>query len=184
MLESNLRSENEKDFLVSTTSVKQFVRVPRITKSNQGIKNEIIGCAERMIGLEERAISDLVDFSNVMMQRLDKVFVAGKNLTLINDGQEFKCKIKDDVELVSTVVNSNFGNQDLLDKNKISLSDLKSSPAIDLKLQGAIKDYIDDLVFALYFNVPVQNLGIKQAEQIKAACKKNSFYKIILEARP
>ncbi|MBI2621072.1 MAG: SAM-dependent DNA methyltransferase [Candidatus Levybacteria bacterium] len=34
MLDSFLKSENEKDLLVSTTSVKEFVRVPKISKEN------------------------------------------------------------------------------------------------------------------------------------------------------
>jgi len=39
-----------------------------------------------------------------------------------------------------------------------------------------LKNYIDDLVFALYFNISVKIAGINEADRIKELCSKNEFY--------
>ena len=49
---------------------------------------------------------------------------------------------------------------------------------IDFDKQKAIKDYIDDLVFALYFNIPLGSLGINKAEDIRELCAKSPYYNI------
>ncbi|MCL2305684.1 MAG: hypothetical protein FWC43_10100, partial [Planctomycetaceae bacterium] len=47
----------------------------------------------------------------------------------------------------------------LLSEQAVSLADLKSLPAIDFDERDAIKKEIDDLVFALYFDVPVNEVA-------------------------
>ena len=42
-----------------------------------------------------------------------------------------------------------------------------------------IKDYIDDLVFALYLNIGLEKLGLNHAEEIKAKCSRNPYYKLV-----
>ena len=66
------------------------------------------------------------------------------------------------------------------EKQKIVLSALKSLPAVDFEKQDKIKDYIDDLVFALYFNVPLQDISLEKAKLVKEACEENEFYKVSL----
>jgi len=50
---------------------------------------------------------------------------------------------------------------------------------IDYEKQQKIKDYIDDLVFALYFNIGLEKLGLNHAEKIKAKCSRNPYYKLV-----
>lgn len=52
-------------------------------------------------------------------------------------------------------------------------------PVIDFEKQKEIKDYIDDLVFGLYFNVNIRVVGLDKASQIKAACSANKYYKVV-----
>jgi len=42
-----------------------------------------------------------------------------------------------------------------------------------------LKDYIDDLIFALYFNIHIEKVRVERAEVVKSACKKNKFYRTI-----
>ena len=180
ILTSILKSENEKDYLVPIKSIKQFVRVPKVKGFNKLIKDEIIRRTGEMLKLEEVKISELIDFSGIMMQKFDKILIDEKDLILIKNDEKMKCKIKNKRELVSKIINEKFIGEELnLSDKKINLSELKSTPAIDYEKQKAIKDYIDDLVFSIYFNVKIKEIGFEFAEKIKKECKKNKFYEII-----
>lgn len=176
-----LKSENEKDILVGIKTIKEFVRVPKINEDNQFIKDEIIGQTDQILKLEEVLLSDLVDFSGVTMQKFDSAEVVGSNLILKKEGKEIKCPIKKDLDLVKKVIRDSFGDNKLLSDEKINLSELKSSLVIDFEKQKALKDYIDDLVFTLYFNVPIKKVGFDKTGEIKARCEENKFYKVISE---
>ncbi len=180
ILQANLKIENEKDYLVSLTSIKEFVRVPKITEDNQRIKNEIIKKTEEMLALEKKILSDLVDFSKVMLQKFDEISVESNNLILEKDDKEIKLAIKENRNLIKKVLLDKYGKGEInLGKQKIILSELKNLPIIDFEKQQAIKDYIDDLVFALYFNIGLANLGLNKAEEIKAKCSKNPYYELL-----
>ena len=172
-------SQNEKDLLVSISSVKQFIRVPKITEDNQFIKDEIVKQTEEMLALEDISFDDLVDFSGVMRQKFDSVIVEGGNLVLVKDEEKIKCKIKKNKELVEATIKAKLADNKLLKEKEINLSELKSLTAIDFEKQKSLKSYIDDLVFALYFNVPLTKIGLDKAKIIKSACEKNKFYKIV-----
>jgi len=145
-----LKNENEKDFLLSTTSIKNFVCIPRITKENQFIKDESIKCAEEMLDLEDCQLQSLVDFSDITRQKFDSAEVRGNNLILTQNQQEYKAPIKSKKDVVSAVLKEQYGDKSLL-PGEIVLSELKYLLALDNDLQKSLKDYIDDLVFALYF---------------------------------
>jgi hypothetical protein len=180
VLNSNLKSEHEKNFLISTTAIKEFVRIPKITEDNQRTKEEIIKRTEEILALEEKRLTDFVDFSKVMLQKFDKVSVEGNDLILEKDDEKIKLTIKENQGLVKKSLNEKYGKQIIeLEKQKISLSELKDLPIIDYEKQQKIKDYIDDLVFALYFNIGLEKLGLNQAERIKAKCSQNPHYKLI-----
>ena len=68
--------QNERNYFVPLKAVKSLIRVPYITKDNQFIKVEIIRRAEELVNLEEVKLSDLVDFSNIMVQKFDSVEVS------------------------------------------------------------------------------------------------------------
>ena len=180
ILESNLRSENEKDYLVSIASVKEFVRVPKITNSNRFIKEELVNTAEEILRLEEVKLGDLVDFSRVMMQKFDGVSVRGSSLVLRKDKKERKLKIKANRTLVKKTIAEKYGSDKLqFEREKISLPEVKSLPVIDFEKQAQVKDYVDDLVFALYFNIPLTKVGLKYACEIKRRCEKSKYYRIL-----
>lgn len=179
VLKSNLKSEHEKGYLISTTSVKQFIRIPKITEENQFIKDEITKKTEEMLALEDVKLANLVDFSGVMIQKFDEMDVKEDNLVLAKDGKQIKCEIKKDKRLVEKTIKDISENKKLFKEKQIILSELKSLPAIDFEKQKEIKDYIDDLVFALYFNVPVKKVSLSKARETKQECGKNRFYKLI-----
>lgn len=177
VLTLNLKSENEKEYLIPIKAIKEFIKIPKVTETNQFLKDEIIKMAEEMLALEEIKLSDLVDFSEVMMQKFDTVLVKGNNLILCKEKKENGLKIKGDKNLVGKVMADKYGSKDLgFEQNKITLSELKTLPVIDFETQAVLKDYIDDLVFALYFNIPLTKVGFNHSAEIKERCQKDKFY--------
>jgi len=175
-----LKNENEKDLLIGIRTIKEFFRIPRIDDRNQKIKDEIIKQTEEMLVCEEKKLSDLIDFSKVMMQKFDDMSIKGDCLILCKDKKEKKLKIKSSVNLIKKTINEKYRSEKLeFERKKISLSQLKVLPVIDFEKQLELKDYVDDLVFALYFNVPLTKVGLKHADEIKKLCKKNMFYKLL-----
>lgn len=180
ILEKNLLQEHEQAFLVAITSIKEFIRVPKISEANQVVKDEVIKRTEEILALEEVKITDLVDFSNVMVQRFDAVSVKGDVLILYKDKKERKLKIKGSKALVGKTITDNYRSDKLeFESIKIKLSELKSLPAIDFEKQEVLKDYIDDLVFALYFNIPLTKVGFEYADKIKRDCEKSTYYRLM-----
>ncbi|MDR2115284.1 MAG: Eco57I restriction-modification methylase domain-containing protein [Planctomycetaceae bacterium] len=189
ILKVNLKIENEKEFQVSIKSIKQYIRIPKITaKNQQSIKNEIIKQTEMMLDLENRILKDMVNFLKINVQKIDRIKVSGNHLILTRNNIDYQCKIKtgksDFVQKIITDTYSNNGfnncfNNDTLG-NEINLSELKTLPAIDFNEQTKIKNYIDDLIFALYFNISLSKLGMPEALNIKKCCQKNEFYECIL----
>ncbi len=180
VLEKNLKQENEKDFLVSIKGIKKYVRVPQITPKNKHIKKEIIKRTEQMLALEEKILTDFVDFSGVLVQKLDDVQVDGNTLVLSYDNRKIELQIKRDTILVATAIAEQFETPGFkLEKRQISLPELRNMQVIDFEKQAKLKDYIDDLVFVLYFNIPLKEVGLDKAEEIRKDCSKSKYYRLL-----
>ena len=172
-----LKTENEQAILLGIKSIKQYIRIPKITSENQFIKDEIIKTTEQMLDLEKVTLRDVVNFNGVQMQQFNSVSVVGNNLVLdsmrLNIPENYIVSVRDALQ------NKYFDKKGNPLLTEIRLSELKSLPVIDFEYQATLKDYIDDLVFALYFNVPVKNIGINHASEIKQMCQENEFYSYI-----
>ena len=180
VLNSYFKSEHEKSLLISTTAIKAFVRVPKITEDNQYVKDEVTKQIEEMLFLEDRVLSDFVDFSKVMLQKFDKVSVESNDLILEKDNEKIKLSVKENQGLVKKSLSERYGKQIIeLEKQKISLSELKDLPVIDCEKQNQIKKYIDDLVFTLYFNINVKKIGLNMATEIKSKLLTSNYYNLI-----
>ncbi|GAH49158.1 unnamed protein product, partial [marine sediment metagenome] len=163
ILNSHLKSEQEKDLLVSTTAVKEFVRVPRISDHTQFIKDEIIKRTEEMLKLEEKTLSDFVDFSGILLQKFKDIKVEKNFLVAIDGGKKTKLKITGDPAFVEKALLREFKESELpLQARSIRLSALRKLPVIDFQRQAKLKEYIDNLVFALYFKVSLENIGFQK----------------------
>jgi len=179
VLPSTLKSENEKNYLVSTTGVKNFVRVPKINENDKFIKKEIIHIVEEMLVLEEKTLSDFIDFSGILIQRFKEARVEKGYLFLIDGDKTMKLRIKDNPELVANVLSRELERDQLrLENKKINLSYLRNLPVVDFKKTKKLKDYIDHLVFALYFKVPLSKVLLKEQNytKIKNFCSKIKYY--------
>jgi len=175
-----VEQEDKLTILLGIKLIKNQIRVPKITRDNQHIKDEIIRRTEEMLALEEKTLSDFVDFSGVLVQRLDDVQVAGDTLSLVHDNRETKLRIKGDTGLIASTIAEEFGARGLkLETRKITLSELRNLQVIDLERQTKLKDYIDDLVFALYFNIPLKEVGLDKAEEIQKDCSKSKYYRLL-----
>jgi len=179
LLNKIVKIEQEKSILVSLQTIRDQIRVPKITKENQFIKDEIIKRTEEMLSLEEKTLSDFVDFSDVMLQKYDDVEIDGSNLVLKHNGNKIKLKVKNDVKLISETIQKKLKEELKLENKKINLADMKNLPVIDFEKQKKLKDYIDNLVFALYFNVSINKIGLNSSDDIKNLCSKNKYYQIV-----
>lgn len=174
-----LENEQYGSFLV-ITRIKEFIKVPRITDNNKHLKDSVIGLTEKLLDLEKPMLADLVDFSRVLKQKFDKVSVEGNRVVLEKDGEKIELPIKRDPFLVSNVIEARYGHEWFGPNSAIAtLSDIMSLPVIDFEKQKDIKDFIDDLVFCLYFNVDVPKNKVADAKFIKSYCEQNKFYKLI-----
>jgi hypothetical protein len=176
-LRGKLVVEEEKNLEVVINSIKKYVRVPLITSKNKHIKKEIIERTEQMLALEEKTLSDFVDFSGVMMQKFDDVQVTGDTLALVHGNRETKLSIQGDTGLIAGTIAEKFGTEGLkLEKRQISLSELRNLQVIDFEKQAKLKDYIDDLVFALYFNILLKEVSLDKSDQIHEVCSASKYY--------
>ncbi len=180
IFEKSLKQENERDYFIPLKAVKSLVRIPIVNENNRHIKNEVIKRVMELFILEKNTLSDYVDFSKVMVQKLDSIMTKSGSLFLRKEGKEIKLQIKDNLNLIKKIIDSNYVNQKLdLEGKQILLADLKSQPIIDLDKQRALKDYIDDLVFSLYFKIIIPKNKLSNLTYIKDLCSKNKFYKLI-----
>jgi hypothetical protein len=147
-----LKLEGEKDLLLQINFVKEFIRVPTFLLLRQisPLKTEIIEKVEQLLATEQIKLSDLVDFTNVLVQKFDSMEVESDLLILKSKDSITKCKIKKSKDLVEKFVKENTEN--------LTLKNLKNTFIIDESKQTALKKEIDDLVFCLYFNTPISDL--------------------------
>jgi hypothetical protein len=175
-----VEQEDRRTILVSLQIIKDQIKIPKMGEHKQVVKDEIIQRTEEIIALEEVKLADLVDFSNVMIQKFDAASVKGDSLVLYRDKKERKLKIKSNKALVEKTITDSYRSDKLEFENvKIKLSQLESLPAIDFEKQESLKDYIDDLVFALYFNIPLTKVGFQHAHEIKRECEKSTYYQLV-----
>lgn len=157
-----LKTKHEKDFLVSTKSIKQFVRIPKITKNNKSTKKSVINIVEKMLQIESTKLGDLVDFSSVLIQKFDKIIYKKNSIILISKERRVSCPIIKEVRLVKKVITSLFNNDlKAINSRRTSLSQLKSLPAINQNKINKLKGKIDDCLYKLY------NLNSKEKMLVK-----------------
>ena len=174
----SLQNEKIGMFLV-IKRLKQFIRIPKITNDNQYIKDEIINQTEKMLDLEDVLLKDIVDFSNVLMQKFTHIEIKNKSLMLSAGNNIVTVKIPvNKIKIIENAINEEYFEKGILTK-EINLTELKNLTVVDFEKQTKIKKYIDDLIFALYFNVEIKNIGIENSVEIENICKQNEFYDLI-----
>lgn len=172
-LEKLFKTESEKDILLGIKTIKEFVRVPKITKENLHLKNKIIELTKKLLDLEKILLSELIDFSSVMVQKFNSAKVENGCLVLKQDGKEIILPIKKSKKIVEKTINDNLGNLKLgLEDKKIILSELMTTPVVDFQKQVSIKNQIDNLILALYFNIKISKNKLNEPEEIEKVCQK------------
>lgn len=171
---------NEKyGIFIVVKRIKEFIKIPIISGLNQFIKTEIINCTLNLIQLEKDNLNSIIEFKTNLLQKYDSLEVIDNNLIIHYKGNVSKCRIKNNIELVEKII-SDIGKMDLLNKDGIGLiSELKAIPVFDKDYQGRLKDYIDDLVFALYFRIELTDIEFEKAKEINLQCAKHKFYELV-----
>lgn len=177
ILEKNQRQENERNYLIPLRAIKFYIRIPNISVTNNYLKQVVVDLCKKLLNTENYHLVDFIDFSDILKQKFDKARVDENNLILETDGEEIELPIKKNTQLVKKVIRENFIQKGLeFESSVITLSDLMSLPIIDFERQKEIKDFIDDLVFCLYFNLDIPKDKISDADFVKTLCLKSKFY--------
>lgn len=174
---SLFKLNNEKVGIFKVISrIKQFIRIPKISDNNIFIKNAIIKQMENLLKLENVYLKDIINFNSIQMQKFDNIYLKNQNLILKYREEEIKLKIKSNLfNMVNNCIDSYLKNN----KNNILTSDLKTIKIIDYDKQNKLKEYLDYLVFILYFSIPIKNIEIENIEYIKKACEKDANFSYI-----
>ena len=173
-----LSNDNEKSFQIGIKTIKEFGRVPKITDENTYIKTEIIEESERILKIEESKMAHHVNFEGILQQKFDFLTVRDDKLLIQYENDCLEGKITGNPTLVAEVL-VDYTNT-LLDANGVgSVRELKKFPMVDFRLQKEIKSYVDDLVFALYFNVTLAEIGFVNCDSVHKTCKKHRYYAMI-----
>ncbi len=181
ILTKNIKSENEKDILFSLKAIKKFIKVPEIKEHNKNLKPAIILETKKLLEIENTSLQNVCDFKGVLQQKFDSVKVKGNDLVICYKENCIRCNITGNPALVQQTLADNLFS--LTDENGIgSVSKLKNLPVIDFTLQQEIKNYIDDLVYSLYFNVKQLDIGFENRDRVHAACLKHKYYNLINDA--
>lgn len=177
ILNGLLRAEREKDYLISISSIKSYVRVPKTNRDNQHIKDEVIRISDQMLNLEKKTLSDFVDFSRLLMQEFKEVRCE-KGYLLLKDGDKTtKLQIKYNPELVANTLSQEVGNRELeINEKKVKLSFLRNLRVVDFKKQRDLKYYVDLLVFALCFKIAVSQDDLGKVQRIKKLCSNSKYF--------
>ena len=154
ILFKKLKCENEKNFTLAIKSIKQYIRIPKITSENQQIKEEIIALTEKMLDLEKVTLKNLIDFNDLTVQRFDNIQVTKNNLILTFNQKDYQCNIeKGREDFVKKLISEKyFENGLIFNREEVTLQELKNLEAIDFEYQSALKKQIDNLVYGLYFS--------------------------------
>ena len=178
MLSSHLKSSNEKDLLFSITSIKKFVRLPEIIGIDQSIKDEIILRTTELLNLETQKLKDVVDFSKVKLQKYDRVGIAGDTFIIHYKMNSIECPIIDDINLVQKFIVKLQETGIFEEQN--SIADLKEISVYNIDYQNRLKEYVDDLVYALYFKLKLPKLGFEHRSEIRKICSNHIHYKVLI----
>ena len=115
-----------------------------------------------------------------MLQKFDKVSIEGNDLILEKEDKRIKLTVQENQGLVKKILNEKYGKKLIeLEEQKIALSELKDLPIIDYGKWQKIKEYIDDMVFSLYFHIELKTIGINQSKAINAKCSQNPYYELV-----
>ena len=119
-----------------------------------------------------------VNFEGILQQQFDFLAVKNNKLLIQHKNHIVEAEITDSQVLVAEVL-VDYADT-LLDENGVgSVRELMKFPVVNFWLQKARKRYVDDLVYALYFNVKISEIGFQNRESVHKACKKHKYYAII-----
>lgn len=166
-------NEDRRTSLFSLRNMKTLLRIPKITQKNKIIKEYIISLADQLIENGNVTLGDCVSLNNVLMQMFTNIKINNSNLILENGNHKITCSIIKKKSIIKKTF-SHFTDY------PISLTNLKKIPIIDKDKEIALKSYIDDLVFSLYFIDPEVIIPyLNCPKELRDLCKQNRFFKYL-----
>ena len=179
LLKGLVKAEQEKFYFFAIKRIKEYVRVPNLSNDLSAVKDEVIESVEALLALEDVNLSDLVDFTGTMMQRIDGARVKDGMLLLQRGESTVACPILRQPKLVAQVVQQHVTESALTGEGQIRLTGLRHLPAMDERKIRSLQEYIDHLLFALYYRVSLPRLGLAHSPEIQVACSQHECYGVI-----
>jgi hypothetical protein len=143
------------------------------------IKTTIIKSVDELLTNDNMVLSDFVDFTNILIQQFDDARVDDGKLVIVHGKQETALPIRGNSSLISEKINDWLGLERKFEERKYYLSEFREVNIIDDKKQLKLKNYIDDLVFSLYFNVLLDKSNVSEPQQVHKVCSKSKYYRLI-----
>ena len=151
ILSAFMKLPNEATYIVALSSIKEFIRIPKITPENKLIKTQIIKLTKELLSLENLQLKDFVNFTT-SIQKFKDIEIVDNNLILTaHNENKIEQKIKNKPKFIATLIEKENNKKGLFYKNEISLHTIKYMEAIDKQEQAKIKNDIDELISTLYF---------------------------------
>jgi len=170
---------NEATYIVAISTIKEFVRIPIINSENKHIKDEIVLQTEYLLSIEDKQLKDYVSFTT-SIQKFADLYIEDNELILVTtDNTKISQVITGNPENIQKIIETEKSKGGVLSGKDFALQNIKYLEVIDLREQKKVKDYIDDLVFSMYFNIELREIGIDKADSIKEICRQSQFYDII-----
>lgn len=96
-------------------------------------------------------------------------------IVIVHGKQETKLPIIGDKKLVSQVILDWLGTKRDFKPARFHLSDFREMNVVNFDKQVKLKDYLDDLVFSLYFDIKLEKSHISNPKKVRKACIANEF---------
>jgi len=171
---------NEKiGIFVVVKRIKEFLKIPVIDKKNVSIKNCIISSATELVEMEKQVLSNIVDFSGVLLQKFDRIDVAGEHLVVKYKGKSVRCRVLKDIDSVKKITQMTALHGLLSNDGIGNVGELKSLSSFDSEEQAKLKNYIDDLIYSLYLRIDLSMVDYHDKTDVHRACVEDRYYKLV-----
>ena len=111
------------------------------------------------------------------MQKFDKVGIYEDNLVIHYKFNQVNCKITGDINMVQKYIIRLQDSGIFTEQNYIA--ELKDISIYNIDYQSRLKEYIDHLVYSLYFKIELPNIGYQYNSEIKKICSTHEYFKMV-----
>jgi type I restriction-modification system DNA methylase subunit len=150
-LNALLKLQNEQSFSLGIKTIKEFVRIPRLSSNVDTDKELLISLVDSLLKEDRKTVGDLV-ILDTNLQRVDDVWIEGKKLFLQKGPTVKVLEVSPETAVTLDLgLTAAFGVHHKGASNRaVFISELKSIPVTDQHRLESLRAQIDELVLKLY----------------------------------